>query len=40
MNNNKKICTKCYTEKELEEFHWRNISKGYKENRCKDCKKR
>jgi ribosomal protein L40E len=34
---NKKICTKCYTEKPIEEFPWKNQSLNIKHTVCKTC---
>ena len=36
--NNKKQCTKCLEIKSLEDFPFRNRSKGYKSSSCKECK--
>ena len=33
-----KICAKCKLEKSLDDFHWRNKSKGKKSPYCKKCK--
>ena len=32
-----KICTKCGLEKPLDDFSWRNKSKGTKRSECKVC---
>ncbi len=34
----RKICTKCEKEKDIEEFSWRNKSKGRRNSWCRHCR--
>jgi superfamily II helicase len=32
-----KICKTCKRNKKIEDFHWKNKLKGYKQSICKEC---